>query len=238
MKLALRLALVALMISSLFGVYQLAQAAGALPGANESRTIAGLPRTVRENASPSKLLRKIPVRPEQPRSGYDRDLFPHWIDADQDGCDTRREVIRQESLEPVQVTGECRIDNGAWVSVYDGAASRGYPSDFDVDHVVALAEAWDSGADAWSIDLREQFANDLDFRASLIAVSASSNRAKSDKDPSQWLPTSPEAHCGFAADWVRVKYRWGLTVDRAEKRTLKRVLKGCSDSSSLVRAAN
>lgn len=196
-----------------------------------------VPRPVASTANARKLLSKIPVRSEFPRQGYDRELFVHWTDNDNDGCDTRREVIVTESLTPVTVGPDCFLSDGSWFSLYDGESAVGYPSHFDVDHLVALAEAWDSGASGWTAELREHFANDLDFGASLILVSASSNRAKSDKDPTAWLPRRAEARCGYVADWVRVKYRWGLSVDAKERRTIRKELKKCAPSATLTTSA-
>lgn len=93
--------------------------------------------------------------------------------------------------------------------------------------MVALKEAWDSGARGWSANRRRAFANDLGDRRSRRAVSASSNRSKSDRDPAEWLPPVKGFHCTYATQWVVVKVRWRLTADRAEKRTLRSVLVTC-----------
>jgi hypothetical protein len=94
------------------------------------------------------------------------------------------------------------------------------PSELEIDHVVALAEAWDSGAYVWSPQRREAFANDLGVAWALAAVTSESNQAKSDRDPADWMPSLPEAGCTFITDWVAVKVRWSLAVDRAEQRAL------------------
>lgn len=94
------------------------------------------------------------------------------------------------------------------------------PSTFDIDHLVPLAEAWGSGANAWSAEQRTAFANDLGFRPSLIAVSASSNRSKGDRDPAEWMPPAANEHCRYLRTWVAVKTRWRLAIDVAEKRAL------------------
>jgi hypothetical protein len=100
-----------------------------------------------------------PVRPED-RTGYVRAKFKHWIDADGDGCSTRQEVLKQEAVTaPVQGPG-CALSGGSWVSAYDGATT-GDARQFDIDHLVPLAEAWDSGASAWTSKEREAYANDL-----------------------------------------------------------------------------
>ena len=160
------------------------------------------------------------------RTGYSRDLFVHWIDADGDGCDTRREVLIDESLTPVSVGASCSLSGGSWVSLYDGLSFTD-PSGMDIDHMVPLAEAWDSGANAWSADRRKRFANDLDVEWALIAVSASSNRSKSDRDPAEWLPPASSALCPYLADWLAAKVRWQLSVDSTERSALEGLIPGC-----------
>lgn len=159
-------------------------------------------------------------------AGYDRDKFRHWIDADRDGCDTRREVLIAESTRSVTVGPGCSIANGRWVSVYDGAVTTD-ASKFDIDHVVALKEAWDSGAHAWTSTRRRDFANDLTHSFSLVAVSASSNRSKSDRDPADWLPTRTAYRCAYVREWIKVKKAWNLSVDQREYDALARVLGRC-----------
>jgi hypothetical protein len=163
-------------------------------------------------------------------SGYDRDLFKHWVDADRDGCDTRREVLIEESLTPVTVGSGCSISGGSWFSAYDSRNTTD-ASTFDIDHMVPLKEAWDSGAHAWDSKTRESFANDLGFAQSLIAVSASSNRSKSDRDPADWLPTNREYVCEYIYSWVQVKIRWSLTADSREVSALRSNSEDCSVES-------
>ncbi len=90
------------------------------------------------------------------------------------------------------------------------------PSELDVDHLVSLKEAWDSGAWAWTPDRRIAYANDLTDGRTLVAVSAASNRSKGDRDPSNWIPESAGAVCPFIADWIAVKARWSMTMDQSE----------------------
>ena len=175
--------------------------------------------------SPLSPLDGLRVEPEH-IGGYDRDLFRHWIDADRDGCDTRREVLIAESTTPVQVGTGCSIIGGTWFSVYDGVTTTD-ASSFDIDHMIPLKEAWDSGAHAWTSDRRQAFANDLALAESLIAVSASSNRSKSDRDPAEWMPTRAASHCTYVVSWITVKKAWNLSVDQAEFRKLEQVLATC-----------
>ena len=166
--------------------------------------------------------------------GYERSLFKHWVDADRDGCDARREVLLVEAVVAPTVSAGCSLAGGEWISRYDGLVAVGNGGDFDVDHLVPLAEAWQSGAHSWSAAQRELYANDLVLPDALIAVSASSNRSKGAKDPAEWLPPDAGQHCWYAAAWVTVKAHFGLTVDQAEAGTLHGLLAGCSDEAVTV----
>ena len=170
---------------------------------------------------------QLRIAPEGARTGYRRALFPHWVDADGDGCTTREEVLVTESTVPAGTDpANCTVRSGRWDSVYDGVTTDD-PADLQIDHVVALAEAWDSGAAGWDTARRRAFANDLEEPAALIAVTGASNNAKSDRDPAEWRPPRPEAWCGFARSWVTVKVRWDLTADAAEAGALRDMLAAC-----------
>lgn len=159
-------------------------------------------------------------------TGYNRDLFKAWIDADSDGCDTRAEVLILESLVKTTTRNTCTVSTGSWVSLYDGVTLTD-ASKLDIDHFVPLAEAWVSGAYAWPNDKKVRYGNDLGYGPSLIAVSASSNRSKSDSDPAKWMPSNRTYYCDYAATWVAVKWRWSLTVDTLERRAIQAVLSSC-----------
>lgn len=172
--------------------------------------------------NPIRLLNSLPVSSEV-TSGYSRDLFRHWSDLDGNGCDTREEVLIDERVQG-SVQG-CKVVDGVWYSKYDGVSTNN-SSSFDIDHFIPLKEAWDSGAWRWDANTRQRFANDLGYAAALIAVTASSNRTKSDQDPSDWLPQ--KERCLYAKSWVAVKFRWRLSVDSDEKRSLAQILSRCS----------
>jgi hypothetical protein len=87
--------------------------------------------------------------------------------------------------------------------------------------MVPLAEAWDSGASAWTAARREAYANDQDAATSLVAVTARSNRQKADQDPAQWMPPHPDAQCRYISEWTATKLRWGLSADQVEVDALK-----------------
>lgn len=173
----------------------------------------------------SALLAGLNIEPEV-ISGYDRDLFKHWIDADRDGCNARSEVLLIESLTAVTLGDRCKVESGSWLSRYDGATITD-SSKLDIDHMIPLKEAWDSGANAWSADRRQAFANDLDLPEALIAVSAGSNRSKSAKDPAEWIPTAGSYVCQYVKDWMSVKTKWQLSVDQREFEALRSMSLGC-----------
>ncbi|MFF8610938.1 HNH endonuclease family protein [Streptomyces sp. NPDC015346] len=159
---------------------------------------------------------QIPVADES-RAGYTRDKFRHWntgLDP-ADGCNTRAEVLLAEATEAPGVAAGCKLSEGEWLSYYDEQEVSD-PAKLDIDHMVPLAEAWDSGASAWTAKRREAYANDQDAAASLVAVTARTNRQKADQDPATWMPPAPGATCRYLAEWTATKLRWGLTADQAE----------------------
>ena len=175
------------------------------------------------------LLRGLKTAPER-NANYDRDKFADWIDKDRDGCDTRAEVLIAESLKRVRKGSGCYVRTGKWFSKYDGLTFK-RATNLDIDHMVPLAEAWGAGAKKWNNNTRGRFSNDLAYRYSLIAVSASSNRSKSDSDPSEWMPPRKRFHCDYAKQYTAVKWRWNLKVNKAERTKLRRTMKGCGDNS-------
>jgi uncharacterized membrane protein YhaH (DUF805 family) len=195
------------------------------PAATAKKTSSPTPTPTNVVASYASLLTLIPLADEA-TNGYDRALFVHWIDADKNSCDTREEVLIAESLTKVTVGSGCSISGGSWASAYDSVTSTN-SSSFDIDHFVPLKEAWDSGANTWDAATRQAFANDLGYAGSLIAVSASSNRSKSDRDPSEWLPKEDSYKCQYIYTWVQVKLRWGLAMDGKEKTAIEQASAGC-----------
>lgn len=175
----------------------------------------------------------LPVATEV-RTGYSRSLFPHWIDADGDGCHTRNEVLIAEADDPVTVGSGCSLSGGRWFSYYD-RVSWYATSDVDIDHMVPLAEAWDSGARTWSTADRQAFANDLGDYRSLVGVTDNVNQAKGDKDVAEWLPQYDR--CRYLREFVAVKHRWGLSVDSAEKQAMNNLGATCSNTTITVTLA-
>lgn len=169
------------------------------------------------------LLAELVIAAEKP-AGYDRNLFPHWIT--RNGCNTRHTVLIRDVHDSLTVNDRCIVQTGLWYSPFDDVWVDN-PRSIDIDHLVPLAEAWRSGAYGWDDATRRAFANDIDDSRSLIAVTASSNRSKGDRDPANWLPTNHSYRCTYIGDWVAVKHRWALTVDSQEHAAILGVLDNC-----------
>ena len=160
---------------------------------------------------------------------YDRELyFGSWTDEDGDCQNTRAEVLIQESLSVLgfRSSSNCVVDNGEWLDPYTNNLYY-FASDLDVDHVVPLYNAWQSGAYLWNDFKREEFANDMIFDDHLIAVDKYQNRQKGAKDPSEWMPANSNFHCEYVAIWIEIKYLWELTVTSSEYKFLDTVISSC-----------
>jgi Protein of unknown function (DUF1524) len=182
---------------------------------------AALPTPIAASTARS-YLSELTVAAESHASTYDRSLFPTWITIS-GTCDTREYVIKRDGTDVV-TNSACTATSGHWTSPYDNVTTTD-PSTFDIDHLVPLAEAWDSGAWAWTTAQRQAYANDT-TRPQLLAVSASSNRSKGDDDPAEWLPQA-SFQCTYARAWVQVKHYYDLSVDSTEKSALEGVLDNC-----------
>lgn len=172
----------------------------------------------------------LTVHQPGPLTDYHRTAFgPAWADIDHDGCDQRSQVLRRDMTDVVLVHGTaCTVASGTLTDPYTGKVLHyrrsGGGDPVDVDHVVALADAWRSGASSWPASRRAALAGDpLD----LLPTAAAVNRAKGDKDPSAWLPALPADRCPFAARVVAVKTRYGLSVSQTEHDALAQVLATC-----------
>ena len=201
---------------------------------NGVTTTTGKPTVV---GSALALLQTVRVENEY-QVGYDRALFEHWRDIDGDGCDSRDQVLKRDSISLPQVDPvNCNVIAGDWVSPYDGAKWTN-PSDIDIDHVIALKEAWDSGAWAWSAAQRRAFANDTSDSRTLLAVTDSVNQSKSDKDPSNWLPPLQSYTCTYLGNWIAVKVRWSLSMDSSEFGRIKNLLQSTCSSLNIAPIPN
>jgi hypothetical protein len=168
-------------------------------------------------------LAALAVAPEGKMAGYSRERFPHWS-SQGNSCDTR-EIVLQRQGQNVQTDKSCKATTGQWTSPYDGVVIT-KATELDIDHTVPLAEAWRSGADKWTDAQREKFANDVGG-VQLMAVTATTNRAKGDQDPAKWKPPVKTYWCTYAAHWIQVKTTYALTIDQAEHDALASMLTTC-----------
>lgn len=142
---------------------------------------------------------------------------------------TRKEVLIAEAVKVLEQGARCALTGGEWLS-YSDEVTVTSATRLDIDHLVRLAEAWDSGASKWDADRREQYADDLTAERSLVTVTARTNRSKADRDPAQWLPPAASAQCTYGADWIATKLRWKLTADTKERAALEKLAKGCANT--------
>jgi hypothetical protein len=170
----------------------------------------------------------LTVKGRAPKTGYRRDQFGDgW--ASLDGCDTRDRILtrdlRAKSFR--SATRRCVVLSGRLADPYTSTTivfARGGASEVDIDHVVALGDAWQKGAWRWPHDERVAFANDP---LNLLAVDASANRQKGDGDTATWLPANKSFRCAYVARQVSVKLKYALSVTAAERDAMRRVLGRC-----------
>ena len=197
------------------------------------RDIALRPETSGGAAALRAVIDELVVQEEGPRRGYSRNLFDHWSDVNGSDCHARQDVLLDQAISYVQSDGfgSCFIVEGDWYLPFDGQLHSGAPGDIDVDHVVALAEAWDSGADQWNFNRRRQFANDP---LHLMVSDRQVNRDKADLDAGEWKPERRDSWCLTATMMALTKYRYSLTVDAAERRGLYEMADTCDDAEQVT----
>ncbi|MEF9883367.1 HNH endonuclease family protein [Streptomyces sp. P9-A4] len=170
----------------------------------------------------------LTVKGRAPKTGYERAKFGRaWVDVDGNGCGTRDDILKRD-LTGVRFTdGHCKVASGTLTDdPYTGTTVtyvRGR-SKVDIDHVVALSDAWQKGAQKWDGETRRRFANDP---LNLLAVDSATNRRKSDGDAATWLPPNKAYRCTYVARQVAVKKKYGVWVTDGERDAMKRVLEGC-----------
>jgi hypothetical protein len=165
----------------------------------------------------------------QDRPPYERSLYRHWIRVE-GTCRDVRAVVLIRGAEPGTIIfadpGECRVGGGVWRDPYTGQMFTS-PSDIDIDHMVPLKNAHESGGWAWDQDRRRQYANNLTYRWHLLAVSRSANRSKGDRSPDQWKPGNPDFWCQYGEAWATVKTLYQLETTEPERAALREILATC-----------
>ncbi len=176
------------------------------------------------------LLATLPVKGKAAGTGYDRtgEFGSAWIDVDHNGCDTRNDVLARD-LSRIVRQGPCKVMTGTLVSPYTGATIdfvRGNTTStlVQIDHVVALENAWRTGAQQLSQSEREALANDP---SNLFAVDGRSNSQKRSGDAATWLPANTAFRCTYIEHQVTVKAKYRLWVAPAERDAMVRVLDAC-----------
>ena len=178
------------------------------------------------------LLDTIEVKGRAPKTGYDRALFGQaWADTDLNGCDTRNDILRRDltSITVKPGTNGCKVITGVLADPYTGKTinfQQGQDTSkaVQIDHIVALSDAWQTGAQQMDASKRQLFANDPE---NLLAVDGPANQQKGDGDAATWLPSNTSYRCTYVGKQIQVKAKYGLWVKQAEKDAMRRVLSDC-----------
>lgn len=194
------------------------------------------------------VLDTLPVKGRAPKTGYKRTQFGRaWADVDRNGCDTRNDILGRDLTGKKFKAGtrDCKVMSGTLADPYTGKTiyfkqGRKTSARVQIDHVVALSNAWQTGAQKIGAGQRRQMANDP---YNLLAVDGPSNQRKSDGDAATWLPKKKSYRCSYVSRQIGVKHKYGLWVTKAEKAAMQRVLATCptqtvpTDSGPFARAA-
>jgi len=202
-------------------------------------------------ASISPTATSVPPKLTQPSSGlafsleineivadlpkYVREDWKHWIDEDKDCQNTRHEVLIEESLKAVTFKSDkqCQVATGEWLAPFTGDTVTD-ATKLDVDHMIPLKNAHDSGGWAWDAGMKSAYANEMAYSDHLIAVTASANRKKGAKGPEGWKPPNQDYWCDYAIDWVQIKADWGLSATKAEWTALQAMIATCDSPPSIT----
>ena len=178
------------------------------------------------------VLETLAVKGRAPKTGFERSQFgPTWSDVDRNGCDTRNDILYRDLTSKTFKSGtqNCVVLTGILSDPYSGekiSFVRGVGSSMDVqiDHVVALSNAWQTGAFKLSYDKRLALANDP---MNLLAVKGRLNSQKGDGDAATWLPPRRDIRCAYVAQQIAVKAKYQLWVTSAEKAAMVALLAKC-----------
>jgi len=184
------------------------------------------------NAAPSDdaltVLNSLSVKGRAAKTGYTRAQFTHWSDLDRNGCDARNDTLKRDLTEVIYKAGtrDCKVISGLLLDPYSGKVITfsSTKSTIDIDHVVALSNAWQTGAAYFDKTKRQQIANDP---LNLLAVDFSLNRQKGDGDAATWLPPLKSYRCDYVARQIAVKAKYGLWVSQPEKGAIIKLLEKC-----------
>ncbi|ORB00463.1 deoxyribonuclease [Mycobacterium mantenii] len=196
-----------------------------------------------DSSGASAKLASLPIKGRAPKTGYNRNLFGQaWSDDvtvtyGHNGCDTRNDILRRD-LVTVEIKSEsngCTVLTGVLHDPYTGSTvefhrGAGTSSQVQIDHVVALSDAWQKGAQQWGAEKRRNFANDP---INLQATTGSINEQKGDGDAATWLPPNKSYRCSYVSRIVDVKATYGLWVTQAEHDAIAQILTNCEAAASV-----
>ena len=175
-------------------------------------------------------LNKLEVKGRAPKTGYTRSQFPHWSDPDRNGCDARNDTLKRDLTDITYKSGtrDCKVIAGQLLDPFSGKVITFSTTKvvIDIDHVVALSNAWQTGAAYFDKNTRLLIANDP---INLLAVDAKLNRQKGDGDAATWLPPNKSFRCEYVARQVAVKSKYKLWVTEPEKVSITKILSNCVD---------
>jgi hypothetical protein len=175
-------------------------------------------------------LNKLEVKGRAPKTGYTRSQFPHWSDPDRNGCDARNDLLKRDLTNITYKSGtrDCKVIAGQLLDPFSGKVITFSTTKvvIDIDHVVALSNAWQTGAAYFDKNTRLLIANDP---INLLAVDAKLNRQKGDSDAATWLPPNKSFRCEYVARQVAVKSKYKLWVTEPEKVAITNILSNCVD---------
>jgi hypothetical protein len=173
-------------------------------------------------------LNKLEVKGRAPKTGYTRSQFPHWSDPDRNSCDARNDILKRDLTDITYKEGtrDCKVIAGQLLDPFSGKVIIFSPTKvvIDIDHVVALSNAWQTGAAYFDKNTRLLIANDP---INLLAVDAKLNRQKGDGDAATWLPPNKSFRCEYVARQVAVKSKYKLWVTESEKVAIAKILSSC-----------
>lgn len=174
------------------------------------------------------VLNSLAVKGRAAKTGYTRAQFTHWSDLDRNGCDARNDTLKRDLTEVIYKSGtrDCKVISGLLLDPFSGKiiTFTSTKSTIDIDHVVALSNAWQTGAAYFDKTKRQQIANDP---LNLLAVDSTLNRQKGDGDAATWLPPLKSYRCDYVSRQVAVKVKYGLWVTQSEKDAIVKILEKC-----------
>ncbi|PQZ86825.1 deoxyribonuclease [Arthrobacter sp. MYb214] len=178
------------------------------------------------------LLNEVTVKGRAPKTGYDRAEFGKgWKDPDRNGCDARNDILSRDLVDVTYkpATRPCVVLSGTFDDPYTGKTiefkrGQGTSTSVQIDHVVALSDSWQKGAQRWDAETRLEFANDP---LNLLASDGPTNASKGDKDAASWLPPNKSFRCTYVSRQTQVKAKYDVWMTTAEHTAIGNILKSC-----------